>query len=274
MMEEFFIRALMAGLCVALAAGPSGSFVLWLRMAPFGSAMSHAALFGACIAMAIQVLPFYGVLIAAIIVAAAVLGFDRASERLGEMVTRALAYGLLASGIIAAAMLPRSGFDVMGFLFGNVLTMSWTEVILTGSTALGVMATLMAVWRPMLRISVSPDLAAVEGLNVRRYQLAFTVALAGLVAVAMQVVGALLVMALLIIPAISARPFASTPERMALYAALFGAGAVLSGLSASLWQDVPAGPAIAVSAALLFIISLIRRSFGTHGSRHVVQAQG
>lgn len=79
--------------------------------------------------------------------------------------------------------------------------------------------------------------------------LAFTVALA------MKLVGILLIASLLIIPAATARPFAATPERMAVIAAAIAALSVLTGFGLSLWLDTPAGPSIVMAMAAFFALS-------------------
>ena len=87
------------------------------------------------------------------------------------------------------------------------------------------------------------------------------VLVAGLVAMALKIIGALLISALLIIPAASARHFAASPEAMAIYAALTGALAAIGGLLASLWLDTPSGPSIVIMAGLLFFASLLLQHF-------------
>ena len=115
---------------------------------------------------------------------------------------------------------------------------------------------LWRLWRPLLAVTVSPELAEVEGVPVRRVQLAFVLLMALLVAIMMKIVGLVLVTSLLIIPAAAARSLARSPEQMALLAVGAGALAVGGGLWSSLRWDAPAGPAIVVSAALLFVLSL------------------
>ncbi|TPW18050.1 MAG: zinc transport system permease protein, partial [Halothiobacillaceae bacterium] len=92
------------------------------------------------------------------------------------------------------------------------------------------------------------------GVPVVKIRLILMLLMAVVIAVAMKVVGILLITSLLIIPAATARTFARSPEQMALFAALIGCLAVSSGLGASLKWDLPAGPAIVVSAAVLFFV--------------------
>src|SRR5690606_39125130 len=95
------------------------------------------------------------------------------------------------------------------------------------------------------------------GIDPRREKLILTLALALVVAVALQLVGALLIAALLLLPAATARALARTPEAMAAWAVVVGAVAVVAGLWLSLLFDTPAGPSIVAAAAGLFGLSLI-----------------
>ena len=117
-------------------------------------------------------------------------------------------------------------------------------------------ATLAVIWRPLLAITLHGEMARAEGVAVVPVQLAFMLALAVTIAIAMKVVGILLIVSLLIIPAAAARPFARTPEQMALAAAAIGALSATGGLAASMTWDTPAGPSIVVVATLLFAVGL------------------
>ena len=113
----------------------------------------------------------------------------------------------------------------------------------------------------MLTSSLNPEIAYAAGLNPKREQLVLTLALSIVVAVAIKVVGALLISAMLIIPAAAARPFARSPEWMAVVAAILGVVAVLGGLQLAYDMDTPAGPTIVCVAAILFVLSNALVSF-------------
>ena len=110
-------------------------------------------------------------------------------------------------------------------------------------------------WQALLTATLSDELAWAAGINPRREQMVLTLALALVVAVAIKVVGVLLIAAMLIIPPAAARPFARTPEQMAILAAAIGALAVVAGLQGALLLDSPAGPSIVCAAALIFVLS-------------------
>ena len=146
--------------------------------------------------------------------------------------------------------------DLMGFLFGDILAVSRTDIAIIYAGGLAVLLVLAFIWRPLLAATVNGELAAAEGMRPERAQFVFMLLMATVIAIAMKIVGVLLITALLIIPAATARRFASAPETMAVLAALIGAVAVVAGLSGSLDFDTPSGPSIVVAALVFFVISL------------------
>jgi zinc transport system permease protein len=145
--------------------------------------------------------------------------------------------------------------DLLGWLFGDILGVSWSDVVQVWGGAAMVLLLLAGHWRCLVAMAVDEDLARVEGHDVGRARLVLMLLVALSVAVAMKVVGVMLVTAMLVIPAAAARPLARTPEQMALAASALGGVAVLSGLLGS-WQfDTPSGPSIVVAAVALFVIA-------------------
>lgn len=258
-MDDFLMRALLAGLAVALVTGPLGAFVVWRRMAYFGGALSHTALLGVALGFLVGVAPELGV--AFVVVAAALmLGMLGSVRGLStDTLLGIVAHAALAVGMVVTATLHNVRVDLMAYLFGDILAVSWSGVVWLWGGAATVLALLTMLWRPLLNATVHADLAFVEGVNVRRVELAFMLMLALVVALAIKVVGILLVASMLVIPAASARTFARTPEVMGILATLFGALAVGFGLWASYVYDAPAGPAIVMMASIFFALSLIKR---------------
>ncbi len=166
-----------------------------------------------------------------------------------------LAHGALAIGLVAVSLLPNQRVDLSAYLFGEILAVTKTDLAIIWSGAVLSIALLVWRWQALLSSTLNPDLATASGVNPRREQLILTLALAVTVAVAIKVVGALLIAAMLIIPAAAARPFARTPEVMAMAACIIGMIAALGGLAASFTLDTPTGPSIVSVAAVLFILS-------------------
>jgi zinc transport system permease protein len=257
-MDDFFVRAVVAGLGVAAVTGPLGAFVVWRRMAFFGDALAHSGLLGIVLGLLLHVDPFIGVAAVVLAVAVILVVLRRRRELAADTVLGILSHGTLALGLVAVSFLQGIRVDLMGFLFGDILAVRTVDVMWIYAVGIVVLAGLVAFWRPLLSLTVHEDLAAVEGVPVARIELVFMVLVAIVVAAAMKVVGIVLVASMLVIPAATARRFSRGPEQMAVLAGLIGAVAVAGGLWGSLELDTPAGPSIVVSALILFALSSIR----------------
>lgn len=253
-LDDFLWRAALAGVGVALAAGPIGCFVVWRRMAYFGDATAHASLLGVTLAIATALPLALGVAAAALAMALAV---SAAAGRTyaPDTLLGVAAHGALATGLVAASFLTGVRLDLNAYLFGDILAVSRADLALIWGGAIVLVGLLAWRWRPLILSTLSADLAAADGVSTARERLALTVALALLVAMALKVVGALLITALLIIPAAAARALARTPEAMAVLAAALGAVAALAGLAASLYLDTPTGPSMVVAAVILLALA-------------------
>lgn len=254
MLDDFTTRALLAGLGVAAATGPLGSFVVWRRMAYFGDATSHAAILGVALALALQLPLTLGVLGVSLAMAMTVSSLAARGWAM-DTTLGVLAHSALAFGLVAISFVPGVRTDLSAYLFGDILVVSRADLGLIWGGAAVVLGLLLWRWQALLTATLSEELAHAAGLNPDRERLVLTVALALVVAVALKVVGALLIAAMLIIPAAAARALARTPETMALLAAIIGGLASFLGLQLSLWQDTDAGPSIVASAAVIFALA-------------------
>lgn len=253
MLDDFMTRATLAGVGVAIAAAPLGCFVVWRRMAYFGDATAHAAILGVAISLAFQMSIFIGASSVALIMALTVTLLSGRGYAMDTLLG-VLAHSSLAFGLVAVSFLSGIRIDLMAYLFGDILAVSRTDLLVIWGGA-GVVVALMAWrWTPLLTATLSEELAYANGLNPRREQLILTLSLAITVAVAIKVVGVLLIAAMLIIPAASARGLARTPEAMALIAAAIGAFSAVAGLRGAYVFDTPAGPSIVCVAAICFAV--------------------
>ena len=261
MLDDFLVRAALAGLGLALATGPLGSFVVWRRMAYFGDATSHAAILGVALALALHLPIAAGTLVVALAMAATVSTLAAKGWAM-DTTLGVLAHAALAFGLVAISYVPGVRADLSSYLFGDILAVSKSDLAYIWGGAAVVVGLLAWRWQSLLTATLNEDLAYASGLNPDRERLVLTIALALVVAVALKLVGALLIAAMLIIPAAAARSLARNPESMAALAILFGAGASLAGLQLSLWQDTPAGPSIVSAAAVIFAVSALFGKIG------------
>lgn len=257
-MIELLAPALLAGLAVALVAGPMGAFVVWRRMAFFGDTLAHGALLGAALALALGVNLYLAVVVICLTIAAVLVGLQQQRQIAGDTLLGIVAHTTLALGVIALSVQKTVQVDLMAYLFGDLLAVNWNDVAALWGGALVILALLAWQWRALLSITVNEELAQVEGIAVTRARMLLMLLLALLVAGAIRTVGVLLITSLLVIPAAGARRLARTPEQMAAIASAFGLLAVLFGLALSWHADTPVGPSIVVAAATLFMLTLLR----------------
>jgi zinc transport system permease protein len=257
MLDDFLVRALIAGVLVAMVAGPFGCFVIWRKMAYFGDTMAHSALLGVTLSLLLEVHPGVGVFIIASLIALLLVTLQRFAALPGDTILGILSHSTLALGLIAIGLMSGNRIDLMSYLFGDVLAVSRDDVQMMLIAAPLALLALTLIWRPLLAGTVNEELAQAESQNPKIAQTIYLLLLAGVIAIAIRIVGILLITALLVIPAAAARRWAVNPETMALIASVIGIVAVACGLSASLLADVAAGPAIVVSALLFFLLTVV-----------------
>jgi len=251
-MDDFFLRALLGGIGVAVASGPVGCFIIWRRMVYFGAALAHSALLGVALGFLLGIDLTIGIVALCVFLALLFVALERQHLLPTDTLLGVLAHVALAGGLVMVAFLTDLRVDLMGYLFGDILAVTNTDLVVIVTLAAITLVGITLMWRSLLSITVNEDLAAVEGVAVDRLRLGFVLMVAGVVAIGMKIVGMLLILSLIIIPAAAARRVASTPERMALLAVVFGVLSVVAGLYASLYWDLPSGPLIVVAAALFF----------------------
>lgn len=239
---------------MAAVTGPFGCMVVWRRMAYFGDTLAHAALLGVVLGALLGLDPLVGIVGMSLTVALLLAGVQARGLIASDTWLGIISHGALAVGLVALSLMENVRVNLMGWLFGDILAVNWSDVALVWGGGIAVLAALSVVWSALVAAAVDEDLAAVEGHKVARARLALMVLMALVVAVAMKVVGILLVTALLVAPAAAARRLSSTPEQMAVLSALLGAAAVGGGLMASWRWDIPAGPAVVAAAVSLFAV--------------------
>ena len=257
MLEDFFFRALLGGIGVAIVAGPVGCFIIWRRLAYFGDTLSHSALLGVAMALLLELNITLSVFFISLIVSLLLLLLQKRASLSSDALLGLLAHATLAVGLVVLAFMTWVRVDLMGFLFGDILAVTTNDLAIIWFGGMVVLIGLSFIWRRLFAATVNYELAKAEGAKPDLTNIVFMVLVAAVIAVSMKLVGVLLITALLIIPAATARRFSTSPEHMAIIAAAIGALSVVVGLNGSLKWDTPAGPSIVVAALAGFIISVL-----------------
>jgi|TARA_B110000196_G_C21010885_1_gene597824 zinc transport system permease protein len=256
-LDDFFTRALIAGIGVAIVAGPLGCLVIWRRLAYFGDTLSHSALLGVAIAYVFDLNISIAVFLLSGIVALILLDLQKRTRLPGDALLGLLSHASLAIGLVFISFLSFIRFDLMGLLFGDILSVSRTDIYAIWVGGFVILGILYFIWQSIFAATVNHDLASAEGLKPHIANLIFTLLLAGVIAISIKMIGVLLITGLLLIPAAMARNLSNNPKQMVLFSILGGVLSVIVGLFASLELNSPSGPSILVAAFVLFIISLL-----------------
>jgi zinc transport system permease protein len=264
-LDPFLLRALIAAVGVGIIAAPLGCLVVWRRMSYFGGTIAHGGLLGVALGLALGIDLTLGVVLVSVVTGAILAGLGRQRLVPSDSLLGILSHAALAGGVVAASLLTGQRLDLMGYLFGDVLAVSGTDLAWLAIGGSFVLAIIAGLWRTLVAVAVHEDLAAAEGLPVARAEAALIVVLALTVAIAMKIVGVLLIISFLVMPAAAARPFVSTPEQMVLLAAIVGAVSSALGLAISMSVDVPGGPAIVLVLSAVSLIAIGWTAAGRSG---------
>src|SRR6516225_7912220 len=247
-------EALVLSVAMAVAAGLIGCFAVMRRMALAGDALSHVALPGIGIALALHINPVFG--------AAAMLFFGALIVWAVEGKTRVgteTVIGVLFSIALAVGSMTTSGEDLIEALFGGTKTLSWTEILFGVAAACAVVAFTVTQRNKLVVMLVSPDVARTAGIDVRRLNLLYLETFALTIALGLRYLGVLLMGALIIIPAATAKRLAKNLTEMLGAAVGTAVIATVGGAWLAQWLHRETGPLIVTIAAACFLLSFVIR---------------
>lgn len=256
----FAQRALLAGLAISAVGGVLGVFVILRGMSFFSDAIAHASLLGIALALLLAVQPFAGALVIALATAVAiavlrgrtVLALD---TLIGVFFSAAVALAVIVIGFVKGYRA-----DLVSFLFGDILALRGVDVVLAWLLSAVVIGLLVVSWRALVLTTLHRDLAHVEGVPVVRTDILFLLLTALTVTLGVKIAGVILVTALLIVPAATAQNLARTLTGMVGWSIAVSLLSFLVGLALSFSFNLPSGPTVVTTAAVLFGLSLLTRA--------------
>ena len=255
MLDDFFIRALIAGLGIALVTGPLGCFVIWRRLSFFAGTLAHSSLLGVTLAFSFDINISFSVLLISSAVALILLRLQKTTKLPSDALLGLLAHSSLAIGLVVIGYLSYIRFDIMGLLFGDILAVNKRDLLVIWAGGAIILLVLKIIWKPLFASTVNYELAEAEGMKPEKINAVFTILMAAVIAISIKMVGILLITGMLIIPAAMARNLANNPRQMIVFSIIGGVLSVFIGLYSSLQFNSASGPSIITAALVLFIIS-------------------
>jgi ABC-type Mn2+/Zn2+ transport system permease subunit len=250
-MDNQFFLSIISSVFIGGAAGYIGSLMLQKRMALAAGPLGHLALPGVALALV------YGFNISLGAFPFIILGIFLIwlLEIKTALPTEALTAIVFSSGVaISFLFLPIEQAETA--LIGNVTTINWQEALIATLLSLVIIIITKIIFSKMMLINVSEDLAKIEGINVKKYNLIYLMLVAIVVALGVKLVGALLTAALVAIPAATARNISNSKKTYAIYSLFFGIVSVVFGLVIFKITNLPAGILIIIASTILFLISI------------------
>ena len=262
MMEwlQLLLPAWIMGTLLVFLTAPLGCLMLWRRMSFFADTMAHGTLQGVAIAGAMALPLWMGVaFIAGLLVAILWVLHD---PRLPNDALLALCSAtLLCSGLMFIQHIPSLRPELLSYLFGDLLQISWSDLPVFALVIIAALAVLYTNWKAQIQIAIDPDMAVSEGVSAKWQRLIFMLLLALFTILALRAVGSLLMGALLVIPALTARLLAHSPKQMVIWAFVIAQIGVTVGLWSSAGLNTSTGRSIVLTMSILFALIFIAQEF-------------
>lgn len=250
----FMQRGMLAAVLVGILCAIVGCYVVLRGMAYLGDALAHAILPGVAIAYLLQGEILVGALVAALVVALGIGFFTKRGALKEDTAIGILFAAALALGVALISTLKTYALDLTHILFGNVLGVSNSDLILIAMLAVIVLGAIALLYKELLVVSFDPILAATMRLPTERLKNVLLILIALAVVISLQVVGVGLVAAMLVTPAATAYLVTRRLPAMMLVSATLGALASVVGLYASYYLNIASGAAIVLTATIFFFI--------------------
>ncbi|NNH27540.1 zinc ABC transporter permease subunit ZnuB [Acinetobacter terrestris] len=262
MMEwlQILLPAWTMGTLLVFLTAPLGCLMLWRRMSFFADTMAHGTLLGVAIAGALSLPLWLGVTFLAFLLVGVLWVLH--DPRLPNDALLALCSAtLLCSGLMFIQHIPSLRPELLSYLFGDLLQISWSDLPMFATVIIAALAVLYKNWQAQIQIAIDPDMAVSEGVNAKWQRLVFMLLLALFTVLALRAVGSLLMGALLVIPALTARLLANSPKQMVVWAFVIAQFGISVGLWSSAGLDTSTGLTIVLTMAILFAVIFAVQKF-------------
>jgi manganese/iron transport system permease protein len=259
---EFFVRALIASALVGVACAVVGAFVVLKGMSFVGDAVSHSAFPGVVLAYLLGLPIILGGAVAAIGTALGIGALTRRSGLRADAVIGVLFAGMFALGVALFSSIPNYVGDLFHFLFGDVLGISFADLISLAVLASLLLLIVWVLWKELLFATFDPLGAGAAGLPVRRLDDLLLILIAVTIVVSLQAVGIVLVVAMITTPAATAQLLVKRFGQMIALAALIGVTSSIVGLYVSYALDIASGASIVLTETFAFLVALLITSIG------------
>ena len=255
----FIQRAIIGGLLVGVLTSWVGILAVLKRSSMVGDTVAHASLAGVAIGLLIDVNPVLTAAGFAIIISLLLPSLKKHSKLPIDSLLGFILPFSMAIGVILLSFLPGYQPELISFLFGSILSITWADVTIISVLVLVTTVVMMVVNQRLLFVSFDEDYARTTGINVALMNGMYSVILALTIVVGIQLVGIVLLNALLVIPASTVRMFSRSLKDMFVYTPIVSMIVITTGIVLSFILDIPSGPVIAIISGSVFLLAIFLR---------------
>lgn len=263
--REYMQLALLAGVVVGACAPLIGAFLVQKRMSLLGDGLGHLAFAGVAAGLLLDVWPIWSALVAAVIGAVAIEWMRSRRRTSGDLALALVFYGGIALAVVLASRADAGAVNVVPYLFGSILTVTWSDVRVVVALGIVIVATLVVAGRALFAIVLDEESARVSGLPVDGLNTLLAALTAVTIVAAMRVVGVLLVAAMMVLPVASSRLFARSFLGTMAGAVAVGVVSVVAGLTAAREWELAPGGAIVCTSVVVYALSATVAGVGRRG---------
>lgn len=253
----FMQRALLSAVVTGLSCSLMGVFVVLQGLSFVGAGIAHGAFAGVALALLLGYSPMAGATVTALVMALAI-GYTKRRGKLNLDASVGIAFsGALALAVFFIGLLPGYNADLMGYLFGNLLSVSAEDLWIGAGIGVLVLVCLFLFFKELQFVTFDPEMAEASGLPVAQIFDGLLLLVALAIVISLKAAGELLVMAFIVIPASAAWQWSSSLKTMLLLSGSFGVFSAVAGLLISFYFDIPSGASIVLLLILIFLGSSI-----------------
>ena len=257
----FMQRALIAGVLVSLCAALLGVSLVLKRYSMIGDGLSHVSFGALAIAVALGVTPLYFSIPVVIVAAFLLLRVADNPRWNSDAAIAVMSASSLAIGILVVSRTTGMTTDVDNYMFGSVLAMSKTDVILSVVLCAAVLTLFVLFYHKLFAITFDESFSRATGLNVNRYNTLLAILTALTIVLGMRMMGAMLISSLVIFPALTAMRLFRSFRSVILCSAVTSVACFCAGLTVSFVYSTPVGATVVAANLTLFLLSCILRLF-------------
>ena len=257
---SFVKRALLAGVVLAILYAVLGVYVVVRKMSFWSEGIAHASLTGVAVALVTGTQPLAVALLVAILFALIMTQLEKRTKLSYDTLIGVLFTSFMAIGLVIMNQVSGYQAELMSYLFGNILTISQTDLIITFFMTLCIVVYMVIYNKQILLSSLNKELSLVQGIETHKHDQIFSILLAIAVVLGVKLVGIILVSALLIIPAATAKMTSRSFRGFQQHALLWSALTVVIGLIISLATNQPSGPIIILTGTVIFLLGVLGKS--------------